>query len=222
MSGKANSTKCTECGLVNFAAAEVCKRCGVALTKQGNQRLEPDPASAPSAQVDPVRSESYEFGKWQLPNLAPCPDCNHQVSNQAITCPNCGRVLTTPQPQLKSTIKERKIFGVRTKFIGILAALTILVLVIGFANLIFNAPNTQQPQRKFSSKAEQVQAYMDSYSETDCEQNDKAISSPYHTVTDQEKAARYFCTLKVMKARNPDMWEESMKAYRTQPPDATR
>jgi Double zinc ribbon len=222
MNGKANSLKCTKCGLVNFASVEVCKRCGVALTKRGNQESGLDPASAPSAQVDPVISDSYEFGKWQLPNLAPCPDCNHQVSSQAMVCPNCGRLLAAPQSQPKSTSKERKIFGVSPKLIGILAAFAILVLVTGLAGLIFSGPNTQQPQRKFSSKAEQIQATMDSYSEAECERNDKAISSPYHTMTDLEKAARYFCSLKVLKARNPDMWEEAMKPYRTQPPDATR
>jgi uncharacterized membrane protein YvbJ len=221
MNGKANSAKCPECGLVNFATAEECKRCGTALTKSGNQAGGSNPEATPSAQVDLLRSENYEFGKWQLPNLTACPDCNHQVSHQAISCPNCGRVFTMPQPQLNKS-KEENIFGISTKVVGICAALAILFVVSIFALLIFSLPDTQHAQRKFSSKAEQIQATMDSYSEAECEQNDKAISSPYHTMTAKEKAARYFCTLKVMKARNPDMWEESMKPYRTQPPDAPR
>lgn len=27
------------------------------------------------------------------PNVAPCPDCGHQVSIHAVTCPHCGRQL---------------------------------------------------------------------------------------------------------------------------------
>jgi len=208
MNAKTNSAKCTECGLVNFAVAEVCKRCGVALAK-------------PSAEVDTPRSESYEFGKWQLPNLTACPDCNHQVSNQAASCPNCGRVFEKPQIQV-STSTEGKIFGISRKVVGILAALGILFVGSVFVLLILSLPDPQHAPRKFSSKAEQIQATMDSYSEAECEQNDRAISSPYHVMTDQEKAARYFCSLKVLKARTPDMWEEAMKPLRAQPPDAPR
>lgn len=60
---------------------------------------------------------------------------------------------------------------------------------------------------------------MNSYSEADCERNDAAIKSVYHTMTGEEKAARYFCTLKAMKAQTLEMFEEAIKPMRAQPPD---
>lgn len=67
-----SNLKCPACGLVNFADAEVCKRCGANLP-------------VPGAQTAPPRERPIN------PNLNPCPDCAHPVSRQAEACPQCGR-----------------------------------------------------------------------------------------------------------------------------------
>jgi hypothetical protein len=36
-------------------------------------------------------------GPTPSPNLYPCPDCGHQVSHLAESCPKCGRPLGPPQ-----------------------------------------------------------------------------------------------------------------------------
>jgi len=67
------SIKCPKCGLTNFADAETCKRC--------------------SAELATVQAAVNN------PKLTQCPDCAHPVSNQAESCPNCGRffrVLRSP------------------------------------------------------------------------------------------------------------------------------
>lgn len=37
-------------------------------------------------------------------SLINCPECNHEVSNEAVACPNCGRPLTTPTPTIQRKV----------------------------------------------------------------------------------------------------------------------
>ena len=75
-----SSRKCQACGMVNFAGAEKCKRCGADLAAQ------PEQAAPAVAQSSPVAS----------PALLPCPDCGGPVSMRARSCPHCGRPATRP------------------------------------------------------------------------------------------------------------------------------
>jgi hypothetical protein len=87
------SSKCPQCGLVNFATAEVCKRCGAALSNQedaGELGAEPQQ----KAQVGPPTV------------LVPCPDCKHPRSRMAEACPNCGRSFQLAATSRKSSIRR--------------------------------------------------------------------------------------------------------------------
>ncbi len=68
-----SNIKCPQCGLVNFADAEVCKRC--------------------TAELKEVQSAAKN------PNLIQCPDCGRPVSKQAESCPHCGRFFQALRPQ---------------------------------------------------------------------------------------------------------------------------
>lgn len=73
------SLKCPQCSLVNFATAEVCKRCGTVL-RQNEDPSEDGSESPQKAQGGPSATA-----------LVPCPDCKHLCSRMAEACPNCGR-----------------------------------------------------------------------------------------------------------------------------------
>ena len=74
------STKCSQCRLVNFATAEVCKRCGASIAE--------------------VTTPPPSLGNLRIP-LIQCPACDASISSQATACPHCGQPLlvadnTTP------------------------------------------------------------------------------------------------------------------------------
>src|SRR5689334_16784150 len=87
-----NSFKCPQCSLVNFATAEVCKRCGTAL-RQDEEVSEHGAEPSQKAEVGPSATA-----------LVPCPDCKHLCSRRAEACPNCGRSF----PPTSSSRKIRK------------------------------------------------------------------------------------------------------------------
>ena len=72
------SIKCPQCGLVNFAGVETCKRCEADLTK----------VSEMIEQVQVAKSAAA-----LKPNLMPCPDCDRMISRYAEACPQCGRFI---------------------------------------------------------------------------------------------------------------------------------
>jgi uncharacterized OB-fold protein len=71
-----SSVKCPQCGLVNFAGEEKCKRCESDLAEVAE---------------DIKRGQAAVAEAARHPNLSPCPDCGHMVSRQAESCPQCGR-----------------------------------------------------------------------------------------------------------------------------------
>lgn len=73
--------------------------------------------------------------------LIPCPECNSKISNQAISCPQCGFPIPKPIPDPfpKSSIKEtssidKKQQNKNNKFSGIHA----IIIIIGFIFLLYN------------------------------------------------------------------------------------
>lgn len=78
-----SSVKCPQCGLVNFANADACKRCGAKLSE-----INPETEAPPMAGEASAPPSAQFTGK---PNLYPCPDCDHMVSSRAVACPQCGR-----------------------------------------------------------------------------------------------------------------------------------
>jgi hypothetical protein len=57
-----NSIKCTGCGLVNFSAAEICRRCETPLTAAGEEAVEPLSITSEPRSQEGGRS----FGRWLL------------------------------------------------------------------------------------------------------------------------------------------------------------
>ncbi|MCA1643252.1 MAG: hypothetical protein LC785_15190 [Acidobacteria bacterium] len=118
MDKKVGSVKCAGCGLVNFANAEVCKRCGKAFGKVEGES-EPSNSELPqSAQTEAQVSHS--------PNLTPCPDCAHLCSRMAEACPNCGRFL-------------QQIERPKKRMVGKVVSACVLVAVLACALLILAA-----------------------------------------------------------------------------------
>jgi len=76
------SLKCPQCGLVSFATAESCKRCGTVLVKPESEQ----PNSDQGEQAQNPQSQNTG-------TLTPCPDCAHLCSRSAEACSNCGRLL---------------------------------------------------------------------------------------------------------------------------------
>lgn len=124
MTGKRNNAKCLQCGLVNLAVAESCKRCGATVI------------TAETREVDPSAG--------QMTNAVAARNARSSFRDVALMLSLIGA--------------------------GFLA------VVIGGA--LFLLQSESKTPRTFSSKAEQIQTYMDSYSEADCERNDRATSSP--------------------------------------------
>lgn len=94
------SVKCPQCNLVNFATAEVCKRCGTALNMH-------DDASEGGA--EPQQKAQAETPATAL---VPCPDCEHFCSRMAEACPNCGRAFQpAPTPKRSSIGKVIAVGG---------------------------------------------------------------------------------------------------------------
>lgn len=91
----ATSLKCPQCNLVNFATAEVCKRCGTALRNEGVSDHGAQPQK--TAEVGPPATV-----------LVPCPDCKHMCSRLAEACPSCGRSFA-PVPMLKKSSRGKLI-----------------------------------------------------------------------------------------------------------------
>lgn len=109
-----SSQKCPQCGLVNFATDENCKRCGASL--QSASPTETPVVSGPPAE------------RQEDPNalLRPCPACGHTVSLEATNCPQCG------QPLKKKSVLTKDI-----GFAGGIYALIILAgLFIGLNGLL--------------------------------------------------------------------------------------
>lgn len=78
------SQKCSNCGLVNFAFDESCKRCKQPLLVQEEVLLK--------SEFDQNEEQTLHSSASKL---FPCPDCDHSCSSLAPMCPNCGRVLQT-------------------------------------------------------------------------------------------------------------------------------
>lgn len=72
-----SNRKCHQCGFINFADEQACKRCGADL-------------SAVTAGAGP---EQQPAAAARNPNLDPCPDCSWMISRRAEACPRCGRFI---------------------------------------------------------------------------------------------------------------------------------
>lgn len=87
--------------------------------------------------------------------LITCPDCNHQVSDQAPACPSCGRPISQKPTTIEETSKRFKIISLASAlliFLGIILAIfsfktndpygnliaSGIIALIGFCSLVTN------------------------------------------------------------------------------------
>jgi hypothetical protein len=64
--------------------------------------------------------------------LINCPECGHEVSDKAFTCPNCGNPLRKQSPvNIEQTKKKWKIFKIAAFLLFILGAFLIIKGLLG-------------------------------------------------------------------------------------------
>jgi hypothetical protein len=76
-------------------------------------------------------------------SLVNCPECGHEVSNEAVACPNCGRPLAAPTPviQRKVVVAENRADDGFPKWV--IAPIVILALVVIFLLIAITRNNEE-------------------------------------------------------------------------------
>jgi len=76
-------------------------------------------------------------------SLVNCPECGHEVSNEAVACPNCGRPLSAPTPviQRKVVVAENRADEGFPKWV--IAPIVILALVVIFLLIAITRNNEE-------------------------------------------------------------------------------
>lgn len=76
-------------------------------------------------------------------SLMNCPECGHEVSNEAVACPNCGRPLSAPTPviQRRVVVAEKPVDEGFPKWI--IAPIIILALVVIFLLIAITRNNEE-------------------------------------------------------------------------------
>src|SRR5688572_13160476 len=76
-------------------------------------------------------------------SLMNCPECGHEVSNEAVACPSCGRPLSAPTPviQRKVVVAENRADEGFPKWV--IAPIVILALVVIFLLIAITRNNEE-------------------------------------------------------------------------------
>jgi hypothetical protein len=76
-------------------------------------------------------------------SLVNCPECGHEISNEAVACPNCGRPLSAPAPviQRKVVVAEKPVDEGFPKWI--IAPIVILALIVIFLLIAITRNNEE-------------------------------------------------------------------------------
>jgi hypothetical protein len=88
--------------------------------------------------------------------LINCPECNKEVSDTALTCPNCGYQLKKPQVKAKPQPTKRKTGGCGT----LLLAVVVVVILAFLGGLI---KNRQLPEKRSTPTPTVVNPYVKKY-----------------------------------------------------------
>jgi hypothetical protein len=116
-----SSVKCTQCGLVNFSGATICKRCGV-------------PLDSVEQFTDEQSKPEMPQGANPNPKLFPCYDCANPISRNAISCPHCGAVYKAPPPPPPSLTDLNVRSGIN--LVGLIALGVIIGVIVLWLLLI--------------------------------------------------------------------------------------
>ena len=94
------ANKCTNCGLINLEGDTRCQRCNDLLPQPGQTvswtKLAPPPTHAWMADSTPPQPVAPLTVN---PKLFPCPDCGHNCSIAAVSCPHCGKPFSDKSAQ---------------------------------------------------------------------------------------------------------------------------
>jgi len=106
-------------------------------------------------------------------SLMNCPECGHEVSNEAVACPNCGRPLSAPTPviQRKVVVAENRADEGFPKWV--IAPIVILALVVIFLLIAITRNNEE------AANTRTVNVNLDSQRRsTDSRETSRTDSSP--------------------------------------------
>ncbi len=80
-------------------------------------------------------------------SLTNCPECGHEISNEAVACPNCGRPLSAPTPVIhrKVVVAEKPVDEGFPKWV--IAPIIILALVVIFLLIAITRNNEETANR---------------------------------------------------------------------------
>lgn len=81
-------------------------------------------------------------------SLVNCPECGHEVSNEAVACPNCGRPLSAPTPTIhrKVVVAEKPVDEGFPKWV--IAPIVILALVVIFLLIAITRSNEENTSNR--------------------------------------------------------------------------
>ena len=68
--------------------------------------------------------------------LINCPECNHQISDQALTCPNCGYSIRAQESNPPSSLPAAETVKVEPKKRNIQKLLAVLLTIISLIGII--------------------------------------------------------------------------------------
>lgn len=137
-------------------------------------------------------------------NLFSCPSCHNAVSHSAGRCPHCGGKVYSPRKSTRNVI--------------------LLCCVLGFGFLSFVGllfAGSRQPSRalqhtsnsQVTRRSQQMEEMANSVSESQCDDLDRTLASPYHEATEYEQSIAGRCYLRKQRIRNRGEWEMAKDAF---------
>lgn len=99
-------------------------------------------------------------------SLVNCPECGHEVSNEAVACPNCGRPLSAPTPTIKRkvVVAENPVDEGFPKWV--IAPIVILAVVVIFLLIAITRNNEDANNRTVNVNLDSQRRSADSQRET--------------------------------------------------------
>lgn len=116
-------------------------------------------------------------------SLINCPECKHEVSNEAVACPNCGRPLAAPTPVIrrKVVVAENPTDDGFPKWV--IAPIIILALIVVFLLIAITRNNDETANRTVNVNLEQPRRTTDSRDTTRADSTTREVEVPSSSTT---------------------------------------